>query len=343
MRRAVAAAWLLTASTAHAQPAQPAPAVTAPVEKALAASPKIILRGGAITMTVTPPGAAGTFYNGTRFDQSGVIASLKLGAREFYGPWFERTAPAVLDYTYVPEGIVAGPDSAISGPVEEFAPLGFEARPGLFIKVGVGVLRQPDDKPYDHYRHYEIADAGRWSTTRSNSSVRFRQTLSGAGYSYTYEKTLRLEGDRLIIDHNLRNTGAAAIKTTVYDHNFLRLARGNGGIRVTFPFDVAAANPPPADLLRIGGRSIEYLRPMADKERFSFPITGFGATAADYDIDIIDTGGAGVHIRGDRPLTKVNIFSIDRVQSVEPYIAIDVPPGGEQRWRYVYRFQDGAG
>ena len=33
-----------------------------------------------------------------------------------------------------------------------------------------------------------------------------------------------------------------------------------------------------------------------------------------------------------------NIFSIDRVQSVEPYIAIDLTPGSEKRWTYRYAF-----
>ena len=34
----------------------------------------------------------------------------------------------------------------------------------------------------------------------------------------------------------------------------------------------------------------------------------------------------------------LNIFSIDKVQSVEPYIAIDLGPGQEKRWRYIYTF-----
>ena len=108
---------------------------------------------------------------------------------------------------------------------------------------------------------------------------------------------------------------------------------GNAGIQVTFPFSVAAAAPPAADLMRIQDSTLTYLRPMTFKERISFPITGFGPTAADYDIRIMDTKSrAGVTITGDQPLTRINIFSIDKVQSVEPYIAIELPPGSEQRW-----------
>jgi hypothetical protein len=59
----------------------------------------------------------------------------------------------------------------------------------------------------------------------------------------------------------------------------------------------------------------------------------------DYDFQITDTGtGAGVHVQGDQPLTRVNIFSIDKVSAVEPTIAIDLEPGQEKRWSYRYTF-----
>jgi hypothetical protein len=149
LRFALAAA-LLTAAAA-AQPVQPVPTVSAPVGDLLASSAGLTVSNGLIIARIAPPDLAKGFYHGTRFDQAGVITSLTLNSREFYGPWFDRTAPQVLDYAYDAQGaIVAGPDSATSGPVEEFAPLGFETKPSLFVKIGVGVLRQPDAQPYDH-------------------------------------------------------------------------------------------------------------------------------------------------------------------------------------------------
>jgi hypothetical protein len=142
---------------------------------------------------------------------------------------------------------------------------------------------------------------------------------------------------QLTITHRLKNTGTTAINTTVYDHNFLRLVAGNGGVKVTFPFAPAAASPPPADLMRVQGKSLTYLRPMANKERISFLVSGFGKTAADYDFTIAG-GGASVRVQGDQPITRLNIFSVDRVQSVEPYIAIDLAPGAEKRWTYTYTY-----
>ncbi len=329
----------------QAQPVQPPPATSAPVGDLLKSAPDIAVSNGLITAQIARIDPARGFYNGTRFDQAGVVTSLKLNGREFYGPWFEKTSPTVLDYTYVGTDIVAGPDSAISGPVEEFAPLNFTGRPGLFIKPGVGVLEQPDTQAYDHYRHYRIMDAGERTTRITKTSVTFTQILNDLGYGYVHEKTLSLVPGKpqLVITNRLRNTGQKLINTSVYNHNFLRLLRGNNGTKITFPFALSAASPPPADLLRIQGNSISYLRPMANKERISFLLTGFGNTAADYDFTIEDTvNGGGVRVQGDQPITRLNIFSVDRVQSVEPFIAIDLEPGAEKRWSYTYTFSTKA-
>jgi len=333
------AAAIALAQPLWAQPVQLPPGISTPVSALLATAPAITISNGQITAKLARIDAAQGFYNGTRFDQAGVITSLTLKGREFYGPWFEKLAPEVLDYTYVGEDIVAGPDSAISGPAEEFAPLDFEAKPGLFIKPGVGILYQPDIQAYDHYRHYRILDAGERTTLVTKTGVTFTQTLSGLGYGYVYEKTLTLVPGKpqLLISHRLRNTGKKAINTSVYDHNFLRMVPGNGGVAVTFPFTPAAASPPPPDLMRIQGHTLNYLRPMANKERISFLVTGFSKTATDYDFTVAG-GGASVRVQGDNPVTRLNIFSIDRVQSVEPYIAIDLAPGAEKRWTYRYSY-----
>jgi hypothetical protein len=346
MRRHVLLAVLVWTTAAASQPLQPMPTVSAPVGDLLASAPYIDITNGPIAARIAPPDPERGFYRGTRFDQSGIITSLRFHDRQYYGPWFDRTAPYVRDYAYDASGaVVAGPDSAVSGPAEEFAPLNFAPHPGLFVKIGVGVLRQPDDAAYDHYRHYQIVDQGRRTTKRTRNSVLFTQMLKSGDLAYTYKKSVRLVDGKsqLIIGHSLQNTGKQTIDTSVYDHNFLRLVPGDAGIRVRFTFPIVTADPPAADLIRLKDGTLTYLRSMTLKERISFPIKGFGATAADYDIKVEDSAnGAGVRIQGDRPLIMVNIFSIDKVQAVEPYIALKLAPGQEMRWRYVYTFAAGS-
>src|ERR1700684_2120302 len=98
-------------------------------------------------VTLYLPDAANGFYRGTRFDWSGVVGDLQYAGHSYYGPWFTKTDPDVSDFVYRGDDIVAGPCSAITGPVEEFGVLGFEEAKagGSFLKIGVGILRKPDN------------------------------------------------------------------------------------------------------------------------------------------------------------------------------------------------------
>ena len=116
------------------------------------------ITNGQIQAKIYLPEAKHGFYRGTRFDWSGVVYSLRFDGHEYYGPWFTKTDPSVHDFVYGGSEIIAGPCSAITGPVDEFKPLGWDdAKPGgTFIKIGVGTLRKSDDAAYDNYRLYDI-------------------------------------------------------------------------------------------------------------------------------------------------------------------------------------------
>jgi hypothetical protein len=323
---------------APAQPAQPMPSHTGPVPLD---APSVEIRNGSIAAKIYLTDSEKGFYRGTRFDQSGVIGSLTLGDQNFYGPWFDRVSPEVMDYMFTPDGIVGGRDSAICGPVEEFAPVGFdEAAPGeTFLKIGVGILRRPDGKPYDHYHLYDIVDAGKRDVQWTKSSIAFTQDIPGA---VRYVKTLRLVPGKpeMRIEHVLTNTGATAISTTVYDHNFMTLSPGNQDIAVALAFPITPDHAPDPSMLRIDGNRFAYVRPLKDKDTASFHITGFGNTNRDYDIKVENARtGAGVRITADQPLIRMNIWSIRSVMAVEPYIDIALIPGATKRWVYTYRYR----
>ena len=127
--------------------------------------PVATIASGDLKAQVYLPDLKNGYYRGTRFDWSGVVSRFQYKNHSFFGPWFERWDPAVHDFVYNGNDIVAGTCSAISGPVEEFEPIGYEeAKPnGTFLKIGVGALRKADDTKYDHYRTYEIANPGTWT------------------------------------------------------------------------------------------------------------------------------------------------------------------------------------
>lgn len=280
--------------------------------------------------TILPPHQEKGYYQGTRFDWSGAVLSLRYAGHEYFGQWFDKYNPKTHD--------------AISGPVEEFRSVGFEeAEPGgTFLRIGVGAVRRPDSRPYQTFKTYDIVDHGKWSVKPSADSVEFVHTLAAHGYAYRYTKVLRLVPGKpeMVIEHTLQNTGAKAIQTQQYNHNFFVIdgqPTGPDSV-IRFPFDVR----PDRDLKGLAagkGRELHYQRELAKGESVYTELTGFGSTAVDYDFAIENRAArAGVRITGDRPLSKVVFWSIRTTTCPEPYIQLEVAPGQQTSWRYNYTF-----
>lgn len=286
-----------------------------------------------LQMIVHLPDADAGYYRGTRFDWSGAIASLRWQGHEYFGPWFTRHDPLVHD--------------AITGPVEEFltgdSSVGYAeaAAGGTFVRIGVGHVRKPEEPAYRRFGTYEIVERGRWSIDRAPNALTFVHVLPEAnGYAYVYRKTLRLDGDTLVLDHELRNTGRKRIETSVYDHNFFTLDRRptTPAITVRFPFEPRPTRPV-EPLAELSGRMLRFRRELAQGETVFTEFEGFGPSVTDYDFAIEHReSGAGVRIRGDRPLTKVVFWSAARTVCPEPYVDASVDPGQSSRWRITYEF-----
>jgi hypothetical protein len=317
-----------------------------------AGTPQAEISNGEIHAKLYLPDPATGFYRASRFDWSGMIYSLVYKGHEFYGPWFQRVDPTVRDFAFDGADIVASPCTAAVGPAEEFVtdanqPLGFEdAKPGgTFVKIGVGVLKRPDDAAYNRFRLYEIADPGKWSVRATPDSVEFTQELSdpASGYAYLYRKTIHLVtgSAAMRIEHVLRNTGRKPIETNVYNHNFMRIDGEGPGpdYSVTAPFAIKSARPPNQEFAEIRGNQFVYLKPLANQDRVASALQGFGSTAADYDLRVENKkAGVGLRITGDQPLQNAALWSIRAVLAVEPFVRVSVEPGHEFAWSMTYAY-----
>lgn len=293
--------------------------------------PQAVISNNAIKATLYLPDTATGYYRGTRFDWAGVIANLEYKGHSYFGKWFEKYDPFLHD--------------AIIGPVEAFDPMGYDqAKPGeLFVKLGVGSLRKIDNEPYKFVAPYQHVDKGNWSVQKKGDQVRFTHVLKdAAGYSYEYEKTVKLTKGKpeLVLEHRLKNIGKQRIETAVYNHNFLVIDQQASGpdFKVQFPFS-AKATGDLKDILSNSGQHIGFLRPLQNRESIYTLVEGYGTGASDYDIKVENTKtGAGVRIRGDRPLSKLAFWSNSKNLSPEPFIAINVAPGQEFTWKIAYEF-----
>jgi hypothetical protein len=282
------------------------------------------------------PNADTGYYRGSRFDWSGVIESLTYKGHNYFGKWFARYSPTQHD--------------AIMGPVEEFrsedGALGYnDTKPGdYFMKIGVGILQKPDDGKYNFARPYRIVTLGKRVVRPEADRVVFLHELSdGNGYSYTYQKTVRLARNKpeLILEHSLKNTGRRVIDTSVYDHDFFMLDGEPTGpnIRVRFAFRPKAETDF-NDKAEWRGNELVYKRELAPRgDSVASWLTGFGLTAKDNDFVVEDTKtGAAVRQTGNQPLSQLNFWSIHTTVCPEAYIHMRIEPGRTFKWKIVYQF-----
>jgi hypothetical protein len=55
---------------------------------------------------------------------------------------------------------------------------------GAFIRIGVGVIRKPDEPRYRTFNTYEIVNPGRWRVRTARDRVEFAHELSDpSGYA----------------------------------------------------------------------------------------------------------------------------------------------------------------
>ncbi|HEY2013412.1 MAG TPA: hypothetical protein VGH38_07920 [Bryobacteraceae bacterium] len=307
--------------------------------------PEAAISNGSIRARVALPDATKGYYRGTRFDWSGLITSLESQGHNYFAPFYEKFDPAVRDVDFK-QTVLAGPISAVSGPAEEFSVIGYpEAKTGgTFLKIGVGALKKPEEPRYDHYFMYEIAVPGKWTVHKTGNQVEMTQEVHdpASGYGYIYRKTIRLLNGqpKMVLEHSLKNVGGKALEGNVYDHNFFVIDHQPTGpdFALKFAFEPKTAREMPKSA-EMRDRQINYLNPLGGGDVVQTQIQGFGAAASDYDFRVENRKtGAGVHVTGDHPLSRMMLWSIRTTVCPEAFVDFHVEPGQEFKWDIQYEF-----
>lgn len=337
MRRAAAIVALMMGACGNAS-AQPG---TLPAT-ALEDFPKVQIGNGLVTAQVYPP-VENRLYKGARFDHAGVVFHATYQGQDFSNYWFDRFVIDPKDDSQYPPGVQHSCCSA-SGPLEEFAPVGFEeaGMDGRYLKPGIGILKRTTDK-YSQFVSATLLNEGKRTFRSTRNSAHFTQDLDDAesGYGYSYVKTVTMVAGKpqMTIAHVFKNTGKKDLVTKVYAHNFLTISPGSEHLTITAPFEWRVVEPLQPELVKVEGKTIRYLAPIPKGVTTQSQMTGFGDTASDYDFTITNTKtGFGQRIRGDQPMAEINMWSIHTNLSLEPFIAIALKPGETKRWTYTYDF-----
>lgn len=294
--------------------------------------PQAEITNDLITAKLYLPDTERGYYRGCRFDWSGVIFELKYNGHDYFGPWNPIRDPKNHD--------------AISGPVEEFFQIGYEDAHvgGEFLRIGIGGLCKPEEEEFERRGYYAFSNPGKWSIIKAKDHVVFIHELNDvAGYSYVYEKTVRLEKDKpeMVLTHTLKNTGIRKIETVVFNHNYFTIDHQTTGpdfmVKFAFPLESSNEDHP---AVRFNGQQLEYIRELELGETTSLgEIQGHSSGLEDYYFRIENKKtGVGVRITGNRPILRINYWSRSNAISPEPFIDINIRPGESFTWDITYSF-----
>lgn len=296
--------------------------------------PSILLKNGIISARVFVPHHEKGFYRATRFDWAGIIKSLEFKGHNYFGPWYEQHDPFIHD--------------SITGPVEEFSPVGYSGGiPGKsFLKPGVGELKNDSEDSFNKFKTYSISDYGLRDLDASDNEITFSHYITSGNYAYDYRKKLSLmPGEPVMeISHALVNTGDSILTTTVSNHNFFVIDGHETGpsFRLILPYPLKFADSSrTGDIPVIKNNILEFRRELRKDETLSPGFIEVPVTVTGFDVRIENiNSGAGVDIKGDARLSGLYLWAACRTICPEPYIHINIPPGSTFNWYFRYKFYE---
>lgn len=289
----------------------------------------IELSKGTTRLTMVRPDVNEPYYRGTRFDRSGIILSLEHGGRSYISQWFHEYDPFKHD--------------AVSGPAEEFSPIGYdEAVPGGgFLKLGVGLLEK-DENEYDRFHLYKTLDEGEWLLESGADHADFTHRLSTGGFAYCYHKKVSIPEEGLLtLEHCIENKGKKVMDLYVYNHNFFILDGATTGKDsvIMLPFRPEGHWREDYDCVHLTSNGIRFDRDLKLDERVFMGDLKGPQPQEHYTFKLANlANGMTVDARSDATMEYAVFWSNHEVACLEPYTRLLIGPGHKVKWKIEYRF-----
>jgi hypothetical protein len=287
-----------------------------------------MLKNELLTLEIPEPGKT---YTWPRFDWMGMVSQVTYKGRHTFcttetrNPWRVTKRGIGLCNEFGIEQAVGYAD----------------CKPGeRFPKIGVGLLLKKSEKRYRFFKNYSIKPFP-YSVTRNNDSLIFKAGAAETrGYAVEYVKTILLEKNRFTVDYTLKNTGAKAVNTNEYFHNFVSINHENIGPEyvLKFPFKLNAAaftmTIDPGAFFRIQENRLTW-HETPKKEFFIRHVNPSPLENGFWSLEHT-RHKVGIKETCDFPIDLINLWGKKHVVSPEIFYTLTVNPGETASWRRVY-------
>lgn len=298
------------------------------------------LKKGDMEILLFPPDSINGYYRASRFDWGSILGQIKYKGKTFLQEWKGYSGrPPKGDH----DPLVPNTGTGLS---EEFnMPQGYdEAKPGdSFVKIGVGVLLKEDNDKYSFAKPYRILDKGIWNVKKKKGSILLTHKLeSEIGYAYILKREYLIKDNKLIVRHKLMNKGRKKIVTEAYSHNFMQQEFLNVGPDYTLTFLKSDA-----DISKHKWTTVKRITLNGNVMNVNTEINDFIPCFGDLDV-LSGYGdfrlsnakaGTSVEMSLNRKVSSFSVWFWQRAFCAEPRVMIELEPGKEFTWEYVYTFE----
>jgi len=290
-----------------------------------------------LSVEIMVPDHPERYNRGVRFTPVAAVLGVKMDGKEFL------FHPEKHDPINDNGGLASEFDLCIPGGPDEDLPPGYlEAKEGEgFLKIGVGVLKKKKGDKYSLFQSPEVISPAKTSVEWAGTGAKFHQTCTGVnGYSYELWADVKLDGNKVIVEWKLSNTGTKRFTTKNYTHNFFRFDDRNIGpdYVLSFPYDFKATGLEAEQVQ--DGRDIKFVKEIPKWVNMAVPYP------SDYkgpNICILKNTVNGMSIICETSLPGIVTAIHGRPQYVSPeqFIRISLKPGKDLEWKRTYQFNVG--
>ena len=282
----------------------------------------IILENDRLVVEIAEPG---TVYRRHRFDWTGIVIKAVLDGKHQF---ISRELP-MFDQCSGGYGLCSCYDSAdlmeyVPTPVGDYYP-----------RVGIGRVKKKQRDPFSIMGEYEI-DPARMRWQEKKDSVNFTvEPLECNGYAFLLKKYMYLDGNTLVTEHSLTNTGVKAVMFDEFNHNYMMIDdyAVNGDYVFSVPY------PLRAQMIRGEVKLSRYSLSVSSYDDFFYlDVSGFeGYTPHTWTVRHLPSG-LGYSETLNQPVVKLNIWGCSNNFCPETFTRIRSIPGDTAYWKRSMTF-----
>ncbi len=270
--------------------------------------------------------SVGSIYRRPRFDWSGNIKQVKLDQTHTFCSADNRPPQQICGGFGLMNEFVLSDQQTFGDPIYD----------GLFIKMGVGILRNHTrDELYSQKTDYPIWQQLEYSESYCYDCYTVLAVQRDfCGYAYSLCKEITIKDNELTISYTVRNTGSKHIYFEEYNHNFFCLNKKGRADKHYLQLDYT---PILSNTIDFKVNNNQILLNKLDSGAVHTEITGFGEQPG--SMTLVDCeSGLSVSETLSEAASRFNLWVMRDVICPELFIRQSVPPDSSRRWFRKYCF-----